>query len=320
MPYDLKSTETWLVCTACGTQFPTADRTAVKTCFICDDPRQYTPPAGQSFTTLADIRAAGHRNEFHAIGAGGGGAGRRLTSIVTQPKLAIGQRAILIETPGGNILWDCLTLLDDATVAEIASRGGLSGIVISHPHYYSTHADWAAAFDCPVYLAAEDRSWAAIRSPRQVSLDAVETTIPGRGGAETGVVAVKLGGHFPGSLVLLVGGGRSSSSLLVADTLLMTPAGMGGWTANAAGEARARPAGMNTFAFMWSIPNFIPLSADELARMWGILGRYEFRSTHGAFHGQDIEGDDMKGRVLESMQIQTRYMGWGEHPLLQEKV
>jgi hypothetical protein len=123
-----KTTDDLLICTACGTQFPAADRASLTTCFICDDPRQYTPGAGQSFTTLAAVRAA-HANEFHPVPDDS-----RLISIVTTPKLAIGQRAVLLRTPAGNILWDCLTLLDDATVAEVKRLGGLHGIVISHPH------------------------------------------------------------------------------------------------------------------------------------------------------------------------------------------
>ena len=41
------------------------------------------------------------------------------------------------------MLWDCITLLDDATVSEIGERGGLTAIAISHPHYYSAMVDWA---------------------------------------------------------------------------------------------------------------------------------------------------------------------------------
>lgn len=312
MSSHLNFTEEWLVCVTCGTQFPTADRNAVKTCHICDDPRQYVPPSGQSFTTLAELRPT-HTNEFQPLGDADGGV--RLTSIVTQPRLAIGQRAILIETPGGNILWDCVTLLDDATIAAITARGGLAGIVISHPHFYSAHADWAAAFDCPVYLATEEREWLSLSIPRHVFLDRTETAIPGKDGAETGAVAIKLGGHFPGSMTLLIGG-----RLLTADTLMPTPAGRGNWKTNAVGESREKPKGMNTFCFMWSYPNVIPLSADELARMWGILKKFEFRSAHGGFVGLDVESDDVKARVLESMKIQTRHMGWGNHQLLAETV
>jgi hypothetical protein len=193
--YDPSQTESLLVCVACGTQFPTSDRTALKACFICDDPRQYIPPPQQSFTTLADIRSK-HKNTFTALPNN-----PSLISITTNPKLAIGQRAILIKTPAGNILWDCLTLLDEETIAEIKKKhGGLHGIVISHPHYYSTHVEWAEAFGCPVYLAVEDRQWVARTSDRQVFLDAekIENAIE-IGGVDTGIKLIKLGGHFPGS-------------------------------------------------------------------------------------------------------------------------
>ncbi|KAK0746447.1 hypothetical protein B0T18DRAFT_429412 [Schizothecium vesticola] len=283
-----KTTDDLLICTACGTQFPTADRASLTTCFICDDPRQYTPGAGQSFTTLAAVRAA-HANEFHPVPDD-----PRLISIVTTPKLAIGQRAVLLRTPAGNILWDCLTLLDDATVAE----------------YYSTHIEWAEEFGCPVYLSAEDRKWTARSSERQVFLDQVETSIQ-VGGVDTGIKAIKLGGHFPGSLVLLY-----EKHLLVADTLMITPAGLANWAVDALGEPRARPPGVNTFAFMFSIPNMIPLSPDEIVRMWEVLKDYEFERAHGAFVGQEVRGSGVKARVLESMQIQMRHMGWKKHPFL----
>jgi len=134
-PYDPRATDANLVCVACGTQFPTSNPSDMRTCFICDDPRQYTPPTGQAFTTMGEVRAT-HKNVFHTYGPD-----PRLTSIVTAPKLAIGQRAVLMQTPGGNILWDCLTLLDAATEAFIGSLGGLAAIVISHPHYYSSHTE-----------------------------------------------------------------------------------------------------------------------------------------------------------------------------------
>ncbi|KAL2023621.1 hypothetical protein VTK56DRAFT_1778 [Thermocarpiscus australiensis] len=300
----------YLICTACGTQHPTSDPTALTTCFICDDPRQFTPPTGQSFTTLAALRQANqHRNEFHPFPSGD----LRFTSIVTEPRFAIGQRAILVRTPAGNVLWDCVSYLDDATAERIARAGGIQAIVVSHPHFYATHLEWAERFDCPVYLAAEDRQWLARRDPkRQVFLERTETRIE-VGGRDTGVRVVKLGGHFPGSLVLLFDG-----HLLTADTLMMTAAGRSNWSVDALGRPRERPKGVNTFSFMWSIPNMIPLSADEIVRMWSILRHYDFRSAHGLILGFDIEDDNLKARVLESMQIQIRAMGYWEHPFLKE--
>ncbi|KAI1492939.1 metallo-beta-lactamase family protein [Biscogniauxia mediterranea] len=330
-------TGSWLICTACGTQFPTSDPAAQQTCFICDDPRQFAPPTGQSFTTLDALRApgSGYKNEFTPLlpinsnnpssspspSSSNDDDTETFTSIHTTPRFAIGQRAILVRTPRGNILWDCLTLLDAATVAEIASRGGLAAIVISHPHYYTTHLEWSRAFSCPVYLAAEDARWLAQRpapssqqSPQQIFVPETETEydVP-VGGAPSGFTVLKLGGHFPGS-----GVGLYRGRLLVADTLVTTPSGVGGY-----GRRGQRPRGMNSYAFMWSIPNMIPLAPADLARMWGVLRRHEFRSTHGAFPGLDIVGADgaeMKRRVLESMQIQIRHSGHEDHALLKETV
>lgn len=301
-PYDPGAVAGWLVCTACGTQFPTPDRRAVRTCHICDDPRQYVPPSGQTFTTLAALRET-HRNEFTTYAPD-----PRLTAIATTPRFAIGQRAFLIRTPAGNVLWDCVTLLDEETIARVNELGGVKAMVISHPHYYTTHAQWARAFGCPVYVAAEDASWTTMDSAHRVLLTSAETDVEG-----TGALAIKLGGHFPGSLVLLFDG-----RLFVADTLVTTPAGLGEWHVDGTGAAREKPPGLNTFSFLWSIPNAIPLGVDELARMWGILKAYGFAATHGAFQGMDIEDGRVKQRVLDSMQIQARFMGHEKHAFMSE--
>ncbi|KAI0160518.1 beta-lactamase-like protein [Xylariaceae sp. FL1272] len=304
-PYDPTRTTDWLVCNACGTQFPTSERSKLATCFICDDPRQFTPPSGQSFTTLTSLRST-HKNTFTPLASDP----ENIISIATTPKFAIGQRAIFIRTSKGNVLWDCITLLDSDTITKIKSLGGLSGIIISHPHYYTTHLEWASAFSCPVYLASEDSPWLAQRSPSQIFINGTATPI-------LGTTVLKLGGHFPGSLVLL-----SNKRLFIADTLVTTPSGLGSWDKDAMGARRERPQGMNTFVFMWSIPNMIPLAPDELARMWRVLKEYEFSSTHGAFLGVDIEKSvpEMKRRVLESIQIQVRASGHGAHELLSETV
>lgn len=89
-------------------------------------------------------------------------------------------------------------MLDQPTIDFIKERGGLKAIAISHPHFYSTHLEWAKEFDCPVYLSDEDKEW--------VNSDDVE----GRRifyECETveilpGATMVKLGGHFPGSSML----------------------------------------------------------------------------------------------------------------------
>jgi glyoxylase-like metal-dependent hydrolase (beta-lactamase superfamily II) len=297
-PYEANKAAKLLICCTCGTQFPTTDREALKTCYICDDERQYVPSSGQAFTTLEEVQKS-HRNEFKTYEKDS-----RLTFIQTTPKFAIGQRPVLIKTPHGNVLWDCITLLDQETIDHIEKAGGLKAIVISHPHFYTTHIQWARAFRCPVYLSSEDMSWTALKSNHQVALTTTETDIEG-----TGVKAIKLGGHFPGSLVSIFDG-----RMFHADTLVTTPAGLGNWA------PRERPKNATTFAYMWSIPNMIPLSAEEVTRMWKTLKPYEFHATHGMFDGFDIEDVNIKKRVLDSMKIQVEHMGHQQHALLSESL
>ncbi|MGH8966723.1 MAG: MBL fold metallo-hydrolase, partial [Actinomycetes bacterium] len=135
------------ICATCGVQYaaPRPD------CPICEDERQYVGYGGQRWTTLGELRA-GHRADVREEEPG-------LTGIGCAPSFAIGQRALLVETPGGNVLWDCITLLDDELVAAVEARGGLSAIAISHPHYYSSLVEWSRAFDAPVHLHAADREW-----------------------------------------------------------------------------------------------------------------------------------------------------------------
>src|SRR5205807_1133163 len=116
---------TAFICTACGTQYPPSEAPP-DACLICTDERQFVPASGQSWTTLESLRNA-HGNKFRRLAAG-------LTTIETA--FGIGQRAILARTPSGNLLWDCLALIDDATVDLLKGLGGVAGIAISHPHYY----------------------------------------------------------------------------------------------------------------------------------------------------------------------------------------
>ncbi len=59
-------------------------------------------------------------------------------SITTKPKFAIGQTAFLIQSKTLNVMWDCISYLDDKTIQRIYDLGGIQAIALSHPHYYST--------------------------------------------------------------------------------------------------------------------------------------------------------------------------------------
>src|SRR5260370_21932678 len=107
------------VCVTCGTQFPESPQPPER-CPICEDERQYVGFHGQQWTTLDDLRK-NHHNSIR-------GEETALHSIFTAPNFAIGQRAFLVETPEGNLLWDFITLLDDATRAFVTERVGLRPI------------------------------------------------------------------------------------------------------------------------------------------------------------------------------------------------
>ena len=79
-----------------------------------------------------------------------------------------------------------------------------------------------------------------------------------------------------------------------------------------------RPSGTTSYAFMWSIPNMIPLPPFELSKMWKVLKQLDFESTHGAFVGTEVRDPKVKGRVLESMKIQGRGEGHTDHEIFEE--
>lgn len=58
----LRTSDDYLICNACGTQYPVTADSGKDSCKICDDPRQFVPPEGQTFTTLAKLRQDGHKN------------------------------------------------------------------------------------------------------------------------------------------------------------------------------------------------------------------------------------------------------------------
>ncbi|KAF8922831.1 hypothetical protein BGZ47_005283, partial [Haplosporangium gracile] len=136
-----------------------------------------------------------------------------MISISTSPTYAIGQRGILIKTPKGNILWDCITLIDDETVRKIKEdHGGLEAVVISHPHYYSSLKDWSEAFGgIPIYTHAKDKQWLQRPADNHIFWEGTSLDL-----LDGEVKVLCPGGHFDGSSLLLW-----NKNLLVADTMMV---------------------------------------------------------------------------------------------------
>ena len=245
------------LCSTCGTSYAMADD-GPEQCKICDDERQYVPVTGQKWTDFCTLQST-HCNKWKQHDAD-------LFSIKTVPAFAINQRAFLLRTAEGNILWDCIANLDDATRALITALGGLKAIAISHPHYYTTMQDWAQAFDAPVYLHARDSEWIMRESPH-IHLwegDSLRLT--------SDVTLMRLGGHFAGGSVLHRS--QAEGMLLAGDIVQVTP-------------------GADAVSFMWSYPNMLPLPAETVSEITRRLSEVTFSRLHGAFEGQDIvEGAD----------------------------
>ena len=130
MPINHRTDKT--ICATCGTQFPATDQLP-ELCPICNDDRQYIGDNGQTWTSLATL-ANDRTIRFSQVSDS-------LYDLRVVPSLAIGQRAFLILSESGNVLWDCLPFIDEPTAAFIRSVGGLKAIAISHPHYYSLMAE-----------------------------------------------------------------------------------------------------------------------------------------------------------------------------------
>ena len=77
---------TSFICTTCGTEFAATGDPPGR-CPICEDERQYVDPSGQQWTTPEALRQD-HTNTVQTEEPG-------LTGIGTEPKFAIGQRALL---------------------------------------------------------------------------------------------------------------------------------------------------------------------------------------------------------------------------------
>ena len=137
-------------------------------------------------------------------------------------------------------MWDCITYIDDETIRRIKALGGVEAIVISHPHYFSTSLHWAQALQCKVYLSAEDEEWAMRKGPSMVFWPQKRLEF-----LNGEFIAVKVGGHFPGSSVLLW---KSQRKLFVADSITVIPSGV---------YHVDRPPNTASFTFMWSYPNMV---------------------------------------------------------------
>jgi hypothetical protein len=252
------------ICTACGMQYAESEKPPAQ-CVVCEEERQCVPPRGQTWTTLEALKLS-HMNAWREYEPG-------IIGIGSQPSFAIGQRALLLRTEKGNVLWDCIATLDAATVTAIKGLGGLHAIAISHPHFYTTMVEWAQAFDRPIHLHAADKAWIMRPDPAIKLWDGETHKL------WDGITLIRCGGHFEGG------------------TVLHWAQGAGGRGVVCAGDILTVTTDRKWLSFMRSYPNFIPLSAREVERIGAAMAPFSFDVLYGHYFDRVIVRDAKK--VLE---------------------
>ncbi|MBK0006020.1 MULTISPECIES: MBL fold metallo-hydrolase [Priestia] len=241
------------ICTTCGVQYPQRQEAPVD-CLICNEERQYVNPLGQSWTTLEAMQQGNSfKNEILQ-------EEENLYSITTNPEFAIGQTAFLIQNQGFNMLWDCITYLDEKTIEKIDNLGGIQAIALSHPHYYSTQVEWAETFNAPIYIHEDDKEWIVRQSDKIKfwSGESLELT--------NGITLYRLGGHFKGGAVLHWKNRDNNKGILFTGDIMQVAADRQ-WV-----------------SFMYSYPNFIPLPASKVREMADKVKDLSFNCIYNAFN------------------------------------
>jgi hypothetical protein len=272
------------ICVTCGVEYPPSPA-APAHCRICDDDRQYVGANGQQWITLDQLRAS-HRNDIGREEAG-------VWRIHTTPAFAIGQRAYLVQTGEGNLLWDCVTLIDQQTIDWVRQQGGIQAIAISHPHYYASMLEWSRAFDdCPIWIHQDDREW-VMRAGEAVHYWSGEAhSLFGD------LTLVRCGGHFAGYQVLHWPRGCAGKGVLFA------------------GDQPQVCMDRRWVTFMYSYPNWIPFDAGTVAAITRMLDPLPFDRLYGAF-GRNLLRD-AKATIARSRE---RYLAAiGANPTLSQPV
>jgi hypothetical protein len=245
------------ICQTCAMQYPDTSEPPEE-CPICLDERQYVGWEGQQWTTMAEL-AQDHALDIREEEPG-------LYGVGVEPGIAIGQRALLVQTPHGNVLWDCVPVLDDAGRERITELGGIAAICVSHPHFYAANVEFAEAFDARILLPRADEQWIQRPSERIELFDDDAQPVPG-------VTVARIGGHFDGAAVLhWPAGADGRGALLTGDTVTVVP-------------------DRDWVSFMWSYPNHIPLDERTVDDIATRVERFAFDRVYGGWWGRVVIED-----------------------------
>jgi hypothetical protein len=264
------------ICVTCGTQYPTSNDPPPE-CPICKDERQYIGRRGQEWMTLDELQKR-HRNVFFQ-------EGERLWGIQTEPEFAIGQRALLLQTRNGGVLWDCVSLVDASTIELAKALGGLTAIAVSHPHYYASMVEWSRAFGgIPIYLHEAEREWVQYPDSAIVFWKGETHRL------NDDLTLIRVGGHFSGFQVLhWASGENGSGALMTGDMPQVCP-------------------DRRYVSFMYSYPNLIPVDGATVRDIVSKLEPYNYSRLYGAWPKFVVTGD-AKAALKRSAERYLRAIG-----------
>ena len=200
----------------------------------------------------------GHRNDVRVEEEG-------LLGIGIEPSFSIGQRALLVQTEHGNVLYDCISVLDSNATSQIQDWGGISYICFSHPHFYDSMVEFSQAFGgVPIIVPEADREHVMRPDPAIEYWDGNPLELV------PGVTLIQCGGHFDGSAVLhWAQGADGRGALLVGDSITVVP-------------------DRRYVSFMTSYPNLIPMSAEKIEKIVEAVEPYEFDRIYGGWWGRNV--------------------------------
>lgn len=245
------------ICKTCGAHF--AANAPPDICTICANDRQYVKAEGQHWLDQSELQANHHlRVETE---------GPDIIGLGITPDFAISQRALLVRTPHGNILWDCTPFISPKAIETLHELGGIDAIAISHPHFYSSMVQWSEAFNnAPIFLNAKDKEWVMTPSPNIQFWDGPTKEI------FPGFTLIECGGHFPGSTILhSATADNGGGAIFTGDTAIITQD--------------------RHFSFMYSFPNTIPLNAKAIRHIQSRLDGVQFNKAYSGWWGAIIEQD-----------------------------
>lgn len=245
------------ICETCGTQHGDS-KEAPSHCAICEDERQYVGWDGQRWSTHEALR----QSHVQRIEEENG-----LLAFGVSPAFAIDQRAFLLPTDAGNILWESLSVVTEEAVDAIRACGGVDRIVVSHPHFYAAMGEWSDALGgVPITIHEADRQW--VQRPHT----AIELWSGDELALSDNVTLVRCGGHFAGSTALhWAGGPRRGGALFSGDALQVA-------------------VDRRHVSFMYSYPNLVPMRTSDVITMRDRLAKYDFEDVFGYTWGRNIIG------------------------------